>query len=224
MSRPLAVVVGVGPGVGLAVARAWAARGHDVAMVGRSEESLGRLVTELRDDGVASGVQVSSAAVDVADDPGLRSVVAGFGAAAGRVDVLHYNPSLTTMASPLTLTPEALVHDLRVGVAGLLSAVQAARPFLRPGGRVTATGSGVADQPWVEAASVGVQKAALRNLVTALDAALRPDGVRACSVTVRGVLGPGTPFDPAYVADALVAAAERADEEWTTEVAFHGRT
>ena len=35
-----------------------------------------------------------------------------------------------------------------------------------------------ADRPWHEAASLGVQKAGLRNLVRSVDATLRDDGVR----------------------------------------------
>ena len=62
---------------------------------------------------------------------------------------------------------------------------------------MVATGSMAADQPWHEAASLGVQKAGLRNLVRSLDATLRDDGVRAVSVTVNGTLGtrhaPSTP-------------------------------
>ena len=43
-----------------------------------------------------------------------------------------------------------------------------------------------ADKPWNRAASLGVQKAAVRNLVHSLDTTLKDDGIRAVSVTVRG--------------------------------------
>jgi hypothetical protein len=79
-----------------------------------------------------------------------------------------------------------------------------------------------ADQPWHEAASLGVQKAGLRNLVRSLDATLAPDGIRAVSVTVRGSLGKGTPFDADYVADALWAAAHQPEASWRSEVPFTG--
>ena len=55
-----------------------------------------------------------------------------------------------------------------------------------------------------------------------LDAALRPDGVRAMSLTVNGTLAPDTRFAPDLVADALFAAAMRADDAWTAEVAYDG--
>ena len=79
-----------------------------------------------------------------------------------------------------------------------------------------------ADRPWHEAASLGVQKAALRNLVRSLDATLRDDGVRAVSLTVNGTLGRGTAFDPDRVADAIHAAVSRSDDDWRVEVPFDG--
>ena len=108
-------------------------------------------------------------------------------------------------------------------MGALLTAVQAAEPFLSRGARVTATGSMAADEPWHEAASLGVQKAGLRNLVRSLDTTLRPHGVRAVSLTVNGTLAPGTGFDPERVADAIHAAASRPDDDsWTAEVPFDG--
>ena len=50
---------------------------------------------------------------------------------------------------------------------------------MRSGARIVATGSMAADQPWNEAASLGVQKAGLRNLVSSIDTTVRDEGVRA---------------------------------------------
>lgn len=93
---------------------------------------------------------------------------------------------------------------------------------MRPGGRVTATGSMAADEPWHEACSLGVQKAGLRNLVLSLDRTLADDGIRAVSVTVRGTLASGTPFSPERVAEAIHAAASTPDEKWSAEVSYTG--
>ena len=89
------------------------------------------------------------------------------------------------------------------------------------GARVTATGSMAADAPWHEAASLGVQKAGLRNPVRSIDATLAPDGIRAVSVTVNG-LGRGTRFDPDLVADALYAASRQDPEAWLSEPPYDG--
>ena len=105
-------------------------------------------------------------------------------------------PQRVPAEEPAGADAEELAEDVTLGVGALLTAVQAARPFLSAGGRITATGSMAADKPWNEAASLGVQKAGLRNLVHSIDATLEPDGIRAVSVTVRGTLGPGGRVHP----------------------------
>ena len=79
-----------------------------------------------------------------------------------------------------------------------------------------------ADEPWHRAASLGVQKAGLRNLVRSLDATLADDDIRAVSVTVRGTLAKEGPFTPDRVADAIWDAARQDESEWRTEVPYSG--
>ena len=217
MSRPVLVVVGAGPGVGGSVARRFADEGHDVGLLGR-REALDALVPDLEQRGAVVG----HAAVDVTDDAAARDAVRRMGEHAGRIDVLHFNPSVLRERDPLALTVPELLEDVALGVGALLTAVQAARPFMSSGGRVVATGSMAADRPWHVAASLGVQKAGLRNLVQSLDATLRADGIRAASVTVRGVLAREGAFTPDRVADAIWAAAATSDEDWRTEVPYAG--
>ena len=141
---------------------------------------------------------------------------------AGRIDVLHFNPSAFREKDPLELTVDELLEDVALGVGALLTGVQAARPFLSAGGRVTVTGSMAADQPWNRAASLGVQKAGVRNLVRSLDTTLEPDGIRAVSVTVRGTLGREGAFTPDRVAEAIWAAAHQDEADWRSEVPYAG--
>ena len=148
--------------------------------------------------------------------------MAGLGEHFGRVDVLHFNPSAFRQKDPLHLSVPELLEDVALGVGALLTAVQAARPFMHRGGRVTATGSMAADKPWNEAASLGVQKAGLRNLVRSLDTTLAPDGIRAVSVTVRGTLAREGAFTPDRVAEAIHAAACQDEADWRTEVPYAG--
>jgi NAD(P)-dependent dehydrogenase (short-subunit alcohol dehydrogenase family) len=218
MSQPVIVVVGAGPGVGASVARRYGREGYAVALVSHATEGLEALGKELQAEGITTGWT----AVDVTDQPGLTEAITRFGGFADGIDVLHFNPSAFRQKHPLDLSVDELLEDVALGVGGLLTAVQAARPFMKAGARITATGSMAADQPWNEAASLGVQKAGLRNLVHSLDATLAPDGIRAVSVTVRGSLGRGTPFDADYVADALYAAAHQPEESWRSEVPFTG--
>jgi NADP-dependent 3-hydroxy acid dehydrogenase YdfG len=218
MSNKVVVVVGAGPGVGASVARRFGREGYDVALLARSEAYLERLGGELQEAGVTAGW----APVDITDAEELSAAIERFGRHLGHIDALHFNPSVFRQRDPLHLTAAELLEDVHVGVAALLTAVQAARPSMPAGARVTVTGSMAADHPWHEACSLGVQKAALRNLVLSLDRTLAPDGIRAMSLTVQGTLAAGTAFSPDRVADAIYAAATAPDDQWRAEVPFEG--
>jgi NAD(P)-dependent dehydrogenase (short-subunit alcohol dehydrogenase family) len=218
MSNPVIVIVGAGPGVSGSVARVFAKDGYDLGLLGIDETQLEELSGELRSGGSA----VEWATADVTDVEAATAAVTGLGERFGRIDVLHFNPSAFRQKDPLTLPALELLEDVALGVGALLTSVQAARPFMSSGGRVTATGSMAADKPWNEAASLGVQKAGLRNLVYSLDTTLKPDGIRAVSVTVRGTLSKEGPFTPARVADAIHAAAGQDEADWRTEVPYTG--
>ena len=217
VSNPLVVIVGAGPGVGGSVARRYASEGYDVALLGLDETALTTLGTSLQEGGTTTGWST----VDVTDEGALSAAVTRFADHSGRIDVLHFNPSAYRPKDPLHLSVTELLEDVALGVGALLTAVHAARPHMTAGGRVTATGSVAADRPSHQAASLGVQKAALRNLVTSLDATLRPHGIRAVSVTVDGVLAPDDPSSPLHpdrVAEALFAAAHQDEARWRTEL------
>jgi NAD(P)-dependent dehydrogenase (short-subunit alcohol dehydrogenase family) len=218
VSRPVAVIIAAGPGVSGSLARRMAREGYDLALVGHEEAALQTLGGELE----ARGATVRHAVADVTDagvaSEAVRRLAEGF----GRVDWLHFNPSAFRQKDPLSLTADELLADVGLGVGALLTALQAVQAVLREGGRVTATGSMAADKPWNEAASLGVQKAGLRNLVRSIDTTLEPRGVRAVSLTVRGTLGKEGPFTPDRVADAIWDAAHQDESHWQTEVPYSG--
>lgn len=218
MDNKVLVVVGAGPGVGASVARRFGREGYDVALVARSADALERLGTELQEAGVTTGWTP----VDITDAEALTSAIERFGRHLGHIDALHFNPSAFRSADPLQLTAAELLEDLHVGVAALLTAVQAARAAMPSGARITATGSVAADRPSHQACTLGVQKAGLRNLVLSLDRTLAPVGIRAMSLTVKGILAPDTAFSPERVADAIYAAATTPDEDWRAEVEYSG--
>jgi NAD(P)-dependent dehydrogenase (short-subunit alcohol dehydrogenase family) len=218
MSRPVVIVVAAGPGVSGSLARRYAREGYDTGLVGVDETVLATLAGELEDLGATAHHVVA----DITDADAATEAIGGLAERLGRVDVLHFNPSAFRQKHPLTLTSAELLQDVGLGVGALLTALQAVRPYMSAGGRVTATGSMAADEPWNEAASLGVQKAGLRNLVHSIDATLEPDGIRAASVTVRGTLGKEGPFTPDRVADALWDAAHQDEAEWRTEVPYSG--
>ena len=217
MSKVL-LVIGAGPGVSGSVARRFARDGYDAGLLGTDADQLDTLAGELE----AAGRQVEQAVVDVTDVEAATAAVTRIGERFGRIDVLHFNPSAFRESDPLSLTVPELLEDVALGIGALLTTVQAARPFLSAGGRVTATGSMAADKPWNRAASLGVQKAGLRNIVHSLDTTLAPDGIRAVSVTVQGTLSREGAFTPDRVAEAIHEAASQDAEFWRAEVDYRG--
>lgn len=212
------LIAGAGPGVSGSLARLYAAEGATVGLLGADPEVLATLAGQV----VAAGGAAETAVADLTDDGATRAAVTRMAEKIGHVDVAHFNPSAYREKDPLGLTPDELLEDVRLGVGALLTFLQAARPFMGPGGRVTATGSMAADKPWFGAASLGVQKAGLQNLVRSIDATLAGDGIRAVSVTVRGMLAKEGPFAPDSVARALRAAIDQDEADWQAEIAYTG--
>jgi NADP-dependent 3-hydroxy acid dehydrogenase YdfG len=216
MVKPVVVVVGAGPGVSGSVARLFAGKGYDVGLVGVQEPALAELREAIPD------ADVRTVVADLTDSEAATLAIRNLGDHFRRIDVLHFNPSAFREKDPLELSVAELLQDVALGVGALLTTVQAARPYLSAGGRVTVTGSMAADEPWHRAASLGVQKAGVRNLVHSLDATLEPHGIRAVSVTVRGTLAKEGPFTPDRVAEAIHAAAFQDEDAWRSEVPYVG--
>ncbi len=82
--RPVALVVGASRGLGLIIAHELAARGHDVAVCARDEESLARAADELR---LRHGVRVHHQVCDVRDATQVQRLVTGTEEALGPIDV-----------------------------------------------------------------------------------------------------------------------------------------
>ncbi|GAB2976808.1 SDR family oxidoreductase [Nocardioides montaniterrae] len=212
------LIAGAGPGVSGSLARSYAAEGARLGLLGAEAGALSTLAAEVEE----AGGTALSAVVDLTDDTATRAAVEKLGQELGSLAVVHFNPSAYREKDPLTLGVDELLEDVRLGVGALLSVVQAARPFMTSGGRVSATGSMAADSPWFGAASLGVQKAGLQNLVRSIDARLKGEGIRAVSVTVRGMLGREGAFTPDNVAVALRAAIAQDEAAWQPEVPYRG--
>ncbi|MDN5744506.1 MAG: SDR family oxidoreductase [Nocardioidaceae bacterium] len=212
------LIAGAGPGVSGSLARRYAAEGASLGLLGVDEDVLAALGADLE----SVGAVVRSAVVDLTDAATTTEAIRRLAEPVGHLDVVHFNPSAYREKDPLSLLPDELLEDVRLGVGALLTVVQAAHPFLRSGSRITVTGSMAADQPWHGAASLGVQKAGVQNLVRSIDATMKDDGIRAVSVTVRGLLAQQGPFAPDNVASALRAVIDQSEAEWRTEIPYTG--
>lgn len=196
----LLVIVGMGPGVSAAVARRFAREGFAVAAVARRADALAREVDALK----AAGIAATGYAADASDPASLAGAMARIVDAGGTPDVLVYNAAGVRYTPLNQLTAEQLDADLRISVGGALAATQAVLPAMRARDRGTLlyTGGGFAFEPMPAMASLGAGKAALRNLAFSLHTELKDTGVHAATVTICGMVKPGTAFDPDRIAEA----------------------
>lgn len=196
---PLIAIAGMGPGVSAAVARRFGREGFAVAGLARRAAALQAQMDAL----MGAGIRAQGFAADAADPASLAAAIGHVEAAQGPIDVLVYNAAGARPKPLSALTAEELAADLSVSVVGALAAAQAVLPGMRARGRGTLlfTGGGFAFEPLPQMASLGVGKAAVRNLAFSLFADLKDVGIHAATVTICGLVRPGTAFDPDVIAE-----------------------
>jgi NADP-dependent 3-hydroxy acid dehydrogenase YdfG len=170
-----ALVTGASRGIGLATARALAARGAKVGMIARGEEELATRAEELGATAIAA---------DVADAEAVRAAVDGFAEIAGGLDLLVANAGVLHYA-PFAEQPLAdAEHMVMVNVLGTIYTVKAALPHMLDAARgqivVVSSGAGLRAFPW--GAVYGATKAADRGFAEALRHELSGTGVSVTTV------------------------------------------
>src|SRR5271168_4515062 len=81
------LLVGAGPGLGMAVARRFAGGGYRVTLVARSTDGLGRLADSLAD----TGAQIDTIAADASDPDGMGARIAELYNDPGAPGLIIYN-------------------------------------------------------------------------------------------------------------------------------------
>jgi short-subunit dehydrogenase len=192
------LLVGAGPGLGMAVARRFAEGGYRVTLVARSTDGLRDLADSLAD----TGARIDTTAADASDPEGLRARMAELYDQLGAPGLIIYNAVLGAPDRLLDSTAEHLQTAFTVDVIGAIVVTQVAAAVMRPAGSGTiiVTGGGFADHPIPALATVSLGKAALRSAATMLGADLEPDGIRVATLTIDGQIAAGTTFDPENIA------------------------
>jgi len=216
MSNPeLVVVVGAGPGVGAAVASAFAKKGHPLLLVARNAANLENLAQGLRE----SGADVSTALGDAATPGDIARVINEI---EGGISALVYNAA--AFGGPLLQTSEADLNSAtEVNLNSLISATKAALPKLKAAnGALLITGGGYSLYPSSDYGVLSVGKAMTRSAAFLLAQELAPEGIRVATITIMGVVAPGTPFAPELIAEKYITAYEAVGGE--VETLFTGES
>lgn len=193
------IIAGYGPGISTAVAEKFGAEGFQVALVGRSADTLAAGVKALE----AKGVKAAAFKADLGDPAAIGDMVTKVRAALGPISVLEWTAFGNPAADILTATPDEVRSLFEVSVVGLLTTVQALLPDLKnEKGAILVTngGAGFVD-PNIDSMIVqygmmglGVANAAKHKLVGVLAKRLEAEGIYVTEVMIVGVIK-GTAFD-----------------------------
>ncbi|WP_152362220.1 SDR family NAD(P)-dependent oxidoreductase [Microlunatus speluncae] len=190
-AQGVVVVLGVGPGLGLSVARRFGRGGHPVAVVSRSATRHGDYLERLRADGATAVAEVA----DVLDRDQLTAALTRIEQRLGPIEVLYYGPAGMAPGNfPVPI--EAITSDTVRESSGLLhgavDAVAAVLPGMLERGRGTIllpTGLS-AIRPMPQLGQLALIGAALHRYALTLNAALADRGVFAGSIVIGGgILG-----------------------------------
>lgn len=213
------LLVGAGPGLGLAIARRFALGSYRVTLVARSTDGLSDLTRSLAD----TGAEVNTVELDASDPDGVAARLSDLYRTDGAPGLIIYNAVMGTPDQLLSSTVAHLQAAYAVDVISAIVVAQVAAPAMRAAGHGTmiVTGGGFADHPIPALATISLGKAALRSAATMLGADLAADGIRVATLTIAGQIAAGTPFDPARIAERYWEVVQ-ADGPWQSEYRFTG--
>ncbi len=222
MAARLCIVAGVGPGMGMAIARRFGREGLRVALVARNRAALDSHVADL----AAQGIAAAAYPADLSDVAATRDVFARILADHGPAEVLVHNAAIWREAKASEVDPALFAADLTLGVVSAAIAAQAVYPAMkeRGAGSILATGGGLALHPAYGTAvpTLTAAKSALRGFVHAFAGEAKADGIHVGMVTIAGVVAPGTAFDPDVIADHYWRLHTQAPGAWEVETVFDG--
>jgi 3-oxoacyl-[acyl-carrier protein] reductase len=200
----VAFVTGGSRGIGLAIARALAAEGVDVAVTGKSAAHLSAARPKIEAAG-PGGVETMQADVRRYDDlkRALDATVARFGG----LDVLVNNAGIGIFTDVSSMTPEQWTELMETNLTGVFNACHAALPHLRNrgGGFIVNISSLAGKNPFAQGAAYCASKAGLNAFSEALMQEVRYDNIRVSYVMPGSVATAFSSGDDARGADWKIA-------------------
>ncbi|MFT4625807.1 MAG: NAD(P)-dependent dehydrogenase (short-subunit alcohol dehydrogenase family) [Myxococcota bacterium] len=224
MGEKVCVVTGIGPGLGSAYARRFAAGGYRVALLGRTRAKLEQYAAE---------IEGSLAVVcDVADAASVASAFKTIRAQLGEPTVVVHNAGSGVFKGFLDTTAEELRSSFDVNVGGLFHVAKEALPAMvdGDGGSIIVTGATASWRGSPKTAAFAASKGGQRWLAQALAKEFAPQGVHVSYIIIDGMVDlPRTRsfmpdkstadfVSPAAVADMAWFLAHQAPGGWTFEL------
>jgi len=224
---PVAAVVGVGPGLGAALARRFAQK-YAVAIIARKAEYLKSLAAELG----ATGAQILEVPADIGDRAQVEAAFTLIRERLGPPEVLLYNAGSGMFGTITDITPEQYEDSWRVNAYGAFLSAKAVVPDLIARGRgvILFTGATAGVKAGPKSVAFGPAKFALRGLTQSLARDLGPKGIHVAWINVDGIIDiPGRRerfaqlkeedlLKPEAIAETYWHLAHQDRSAWTTEL------
>ena len=228
--KPVCVVVGVGPGLGEALARAFAGAGWRVALMARTPAKVEALAQELGGVGVAC---------DVMDHDAITAAFAAVKEQLGPVHTLIWNVGSGVFGDLDKVGVDAMNLAWGTNALGLFVAAKAVVDDMRAAGEgnlfVTGATASRRGKPFTTAFAAG--KAAQRSLCQSLARQLGPEGIHVALTIIDGMVLPADParrgsrpeadfIAPVDAAKTVLYLASQPRSAWTfeLEVRPHGES
>ena len=224
-SVPVVAVLGVGPGLGAALAHRFA-QDYAVAINARRAEYLQSLAGEIR----AAGGRVFEAPADLGDGAQVEAMFTAIRAQLGPPEILLYNAGSGRFGTITEVSPEQFENMWRVNAYGAFLSAKAVAPDMiaRGRGSMLFTGATAGVKAGARSVAFGPAKFALRGLVQSLARDLGPQGIHVAWVNVDGVIDiPGRDMPqfraedmlkPEAIAETYWHLAHQDRSAWTTEL------
>ncbi|MEV6560839.1 SDR family NAD(P)-dependent oxidoreductase [Nocardia sp. NPDC051756] len=187
-TTPLAVIVGVGPGLGMSMARRFGSEGFGVALVSRSGARHEGYLKDL----AAQDIDATAYAADVTDRDRLKAVLAEI-AGSGDIELAYYGTGPAQQPVPITETDSAAAQAAFEWVWPAIDMVHEVLPAMltRGTGALLFAGGLSSVRPMPMLGQLALPSAAIRNYAITLNAALADQGVYAGTLTIGGLIERG---------------------------------
>lgn len=216
MSLPFLLLIGVGPGIGMAVARRFAREGFRIGLIAHPEAPLEAFQRDLEALGAPSLVLPADLASPSDRGEALRTLLAW----GGTPELMVYHAA-GGARGPLAERSEAeLLEALEINVQAPLACVRAVLTGMRIAAKGTLlfSGGGLALAPKPGEGLPALGKAGLRHLALSLAQELASEQLHVATVTIAGWVQPETPFNPDFVAEAYWELYQEPRERWRAEL------
>jgi NAD(P)-dependent dehydrogenase (short-subunit alcohol dehydrogenase family) len=224
VSRKIALVTGVGPGTGIAVARRLAKGGYEVAMIARNEDRLRQFAAEIP--------QSRAFAADVTDTAKFNSVLDRVCDEFGVPELVVHNAVGGVFGNFMQIDPAAMERNFQTNVMGFLHLARRLAPAMIEAGKGTiiASGNTSALRGKSNFAGFAPTKAAQRILAESMARELGPKGVHVAYVLIDAAIDldwtrkmrPDAPDDffikPAEIAEEIWHVAHQPKGAWSFNV------